>query len=59
MSAKSAEMISLLQELALLKQLGEKDGDSNVEPLTAESQCRRNRLREISEQIKALGDSKI
>jgi hypothetical protein len=56
MSAKSSEMLSLLQELALLKQM---DADHQVElasaPETNEFEGRQNRRREITELIKALG----
>lgn len=57
MSTKQSElMMDLLKELAMLKELGEKHetgAGSDVDP--AELESRRNRRREITEQIKALG----
>ncbi len=57
MSTEPSElMMDLLRELALLKQLDEKHETgvgSDVD--TAELESRKNRRREICEQIKALG----
>jgi hypothetical protein len=60
MSSKPSEqMMDLLQELALLKEL-DKDGEkvlrSDVQ--AAESDSRKRRRQEIGDQIKALGESK-
>jgi hypothetical protein len=52
-SKPSEQMMDLLKELALLKQQDENGTGSNVDPTELES--RRNRRREISEQIIALG----
>ena len=57
MSAKSSEMLNLLQELSLLKKMDEKNErtpDSALE--IAEFEGRQARRREISDQIKSLGD---
>ena len=58
MSTESSEqMMVLLKELAMLKQLDEKletVRGSDVD--TAELESRQNRRREITEQIKALGE---
>jgi hypothetical protein len=59
MSTESSEqMMELLKELALLKELDEKKergeiSDENVTDL----ESRENRKREIAEQIKALGEA--
>ena len=57
MSTKASEqMMVLLKELAVLKELDEKHetgAGSNVD--NAELESRQNRRREITEQIKALG----
>jgi len=57
MSAKSSEMLNLLQELSLLKKMdkeNERTPDSELE--IAEFEGRQARRREISDQIKSLGD---
>lgn len=59
MSTESSEqMMELLKELALLKQLDEKEergeiSDENIIDL----ESRENRRREITQQIKALGEA--
>jgi hypothetical protein len=57
MSSKpSEEMMVLLKELARLKELDEKhEAGTGSDVDSAELECRRNRRREILEQIKALG----
>jgi hypothetical protein len=52
-SEPSDQMMELLKELALLKQLDENGVGPKIDP--AELESRRNRRREITEQIKALG----
>lgn len=58
MSAKSSELLELLKELALLKELDEKPlgmpSQSEIE--IAEFEERQTRKREISDQIKALAE---
>ncbi|HXM66248.1 MAG TPA: hypothetical protein VN911_05915 [Candidatus Acidoferrum sp.] len=56
MSAQSETMMNLLKELALLKEL---DGKSETESDAAasEQEARKNRRREITDQIKALGEA--
>jgi len=50
-------MISLLQELALLKQLdGGHQGDAGSAAEASDFETRQNRRREITELIKALGN---
>jgi hypothetical protein len=59
MSTESSEqMMELLKELALLKQLDEKKerGEISDENIT-ELESRENRRREIADQIKALGEA--
>jgi hypothetical protein len=59
MSTESSEqMMELLKELALLKQLDEKEerGEISDENIT-DLESREDRRREISEQIKALGEA--
>jgi len=58
MSAKPSElMLDLLKELALLKELDEKQHGLPTSDLEiAESERRQVRRREISDQIKALGE---
>jgi hypothetical protein len=57
MSTQSSEqMMDLLKELALLKQLDEKhETGAGLEVDIAELESRQNRRREITEQIKVLG----
>ena len=56
MSAQSKTMMNLLKELALLKEL---DGKSETESDAAagEQEARKIRRREITDQIKALGEA--
>jgi len=59
MSTESSEqMMELLKELALLKELDEKKerGEISDENIT-DLESRENRKREIAEQIKALGEA--
>lgn len=57
MSAKSSELLDLLKELALLKELDEQHGGkTKSESEIAEFEDRQNRRREISDQIKALAE---
>jgi hypothetical protein len=59
MSTESSEqMMELLKELALLKQLDEKEerGEISDENIT-DLESRENRRREIADQIKALGEA--
>ena len=58
MTKPSEQMMELLKELALLKELDEKHeagAASSLEP--AELEIRNNRRREITDQIKLLGES--
>jgi hypothetical protein len=56
MSAGSSEMLSLLQELALMKEMDAKyEGGAKGAAETAEFENRKHRRREICEQIVALG----
>ncbi|MFZ0200246.1 MAG: hypothetical protein WB523_08965 [Candidatus Sulfotelmatobacter sp.] len=56
MSHKSSEeMMSLLQELALLKKLDNEDEGSVVQ--SVETQARQKRRNEIADQIKALSET--
>jgi hypothetical protein len=56
MSEKSSEMMSLLQELALLKQLdADPKGELRSAAETNEFESRQNRRKEIADRIKALG----
>jgi hypothetical protein len=59
MTAKSSEaMMDLLKELALLKQLDEKSERGEGEALDiSEFEVRQKRRREITDQIKALGEN--
>ena len=57
MSLQSETMMSLLKELALLKELDERSEASKSEGETAEFEARQNRRQEITEQIKALGET--
>ena len=59
MSTESSEqMMDLLKELALLKKLDEKKASGEVSDVDiVELQSRENRRREITEQIKALGEA--
>lgn len=58
MSTESSEqMMELLKELALLKKLDEKESETVADADIVELQSRENRRREISEQIKALGEA--
>ena len=54
MSAQSENMMALLKELALLKDL---DGRSETELKSEESAARRTRRQQITDQIKALGET--
>ncbi len=56
MSTQSETMMNLLKELALLKEL---DGKSESEPdgAAGDQEARKNRRREITDQIKALGET--
>ena len=54
MTAQSEAMMDLLKELALLKEL---DGTSEAEPKSQESLARRTRRQEITDQIRALGET--
>jgi hypothetical protein len=59
MSAKSAELLNLLKELALLKELDEQrryGAQKKSESDIAEFEDRQTRRREIADQIKALAD---
>jgi hypothetical protein len=57
MSEKSSEMMSLLQELALLKQLdADPKGELRSAAETNEFESRQNRRKEIADRIKALGN---
>ena len=58
MSTESSEqMMELLKELALLKQMDQKEeGGELADVNISELESRENRRREISEQIKALGE---
>lgn len=58
MNAKPSDvMIDLLKELALLKDLDQKyDGGARTERETLEFEERQNRRRQITDQIKALGE---
>jgi hypothetical protein len=53
----SEQMMELLKELALLKKLDEKESGEVSDVDIAELESRENRRREISEQIKALGEA--
>ena len=56
MSSQSETMMSLLKELALLKELDEKsEAKSEPEGGTTQFEARQQRRLEISDQIKALG----
>jgi hypothetical protein len=56
MSAKSAEVLSLLQELSLPKKMDAENKQAlNSELEMAEFERRQARRREISDQIKSLG----
>lgn len=57
MSTKASdEMMVLLKELAVLKELDEKhESETGSDVDNAELESRQNRRREITEQIKALG----
>ena len=57
MTLQSETMMSLLKELALLKELDEKSEASKSEDEAAEFEARQNRRQEITEQIKALGET--
>ena len=58
MTSKSETMMSLLKELALLKELDEKSGPkSKSGDEVGEFEARQNRRREITDQIKALGET--
>ena len=57
MSLQSETMMSLLKELALLKELDEKSEASKSEGEAAEFEVRQTRRQEITEQIKALGET--
>jgi hypothetical protein len=58
MSVPSETMMGLLKELALLKELDSKDkGGPRSEPEVSEFEQRKNRRREITDQIKALGEA--
>jgi hypothetical protein len=58
MSTESSEqMMELLKELALLKKLDEKESEAASDVDIAELESRENRRREITEQIKALGEA--
>jgi hypothetical protein len=59
MSTESSEqMMELLKELALLKKLDEKQESGEGSDVDiAELESRENRRREITEQIKALGEA--
>lgn len=59
MSTESSEqMMDLLKELALLKKLDEKKESGEAPEVDiVELQSRENRRREITEQIKALGEA--
>ena len=58
MSTKpSDQMMELLKELALLKKLEEKEKGDGSAVDAAELESTENRRREISEQIKALGEA--
>jgi len=55
-TTQSEEMMDLLKELAMLKQLDEKHAAASKSDVDAgELESRQNRRREITEQIKALG----
>ena len=58
MSTESSEqMMQLLKELAMLKELDGKESEAVSDGDIAELQSRENRRREIGEQIKALGEA--
>lgn len=54
---QSEQMMELLKELALLKKLEEKESGEGSDVDAAEIESRENRRREITEQIKALGEA--
>jgi hypothetical protein len=54
MSAQSENMMDLLKELAVLKEL---DGRSEAELHSEESSARRTRRQQITDQIRALGET--
>jgi hypothetical protein len=60
MSSKPSEqMMDLLQELALLKELDKDHKEASKSDVqAAESDSRKRRRQEIGDQIKALGESK-
>ncbi len=56
MSSKSSELMGLLKELSLIKELDEKyEGGPKSDLEAAEFQQRQHRRQEITDQIKALG----
>lgn len=58
MSTESSEqMMQLLKELAMLKELDKKESEAVSDGGIAELESRENRRREIGEQIKALGEA--
>jgi hypothetical protein len=56
MSTQSETMVDLLKELALLKELDGKS-ESESDAAAGEQEARKNRRREITDQIKALGET--
>jgi len=56
MSTQSETMMNLLKELALLKELDGK-AENESDAAAGEQEARRNRRREITDQIKALGEA--
>jgi len=58
MSEQSETMMNLLKELALLKELDEKsDTEPKSETEALELEARQNRRREITDQIRDLGET--
>jgi len=58
MSEQSETMMNLLKELALLKELDEKsDTELTSETEALELEARQNRRRQITEQIRDLGET--
>lgn len=56
-SEQSEQMMELLKELASLKKVEEKENGEGSDVGAAELESRENRRREITEQIKALGEA--
>ncbi len=56
---QSEQMMELLKELAMLKQLDEKESGGSSDGDAAEIESREKRRREITDQIKGLGEAAV